>query len=1339
MSPRRLCAISALAAILAGAVIAESPRGADAVGDLYAPALAGSGAFTTSTGHSQSSSINPAAAGGAQRAVVDAGYLALPGLGDENGLGHALSMGLIYPTRYAVFGGSARLLSSPFDDFPVGTTFGTDFSVAKELYPGMSVGAGLNFGFGTDWTAAADLGFRYNMGDRGMLKDFTWALTVGGLGKSWAPSPFTPAAGVAFDFLRVDGAAGKPDPLRLGLAADLGFPAFTNMAGKLGLSATIAELITLSSSTGFNLREAMDGAAPSPIPSIGITMNFTLKGGSRGEGRLPSDGEVAASLAARPLYDGVWAMGAGAAWTIGVADKRPPAITVDYPETRWISPNNDGKADYLEFPISITDQRYVAHWALEIFNDRGEAVRTYRNKERRPETEGVRNILDRLADVKSGVEVPATLRWDGILESGETASDGRYTFVLSAADDNGNTAASSRYEVVVDNTPPSVAVAEIPDSLKIFSPDGDGNKDSLEIGLSGSLEDLWVAGIHDAAGTKVRSFDIREGSPQTIVWDGKNDAGSIVADGVYGFRIAAEDRALNSTSAALDNIIVNTEQPTVVLLIGDGFFSPNGDAVKDTILLSPGLSSAQGIVDWTISVQDRAGTVHRTIAGGSAAPGRTEFDGRSDRGAVLAEGSYTAVLMVRYRNGYEAGASSPAFVLDLTPPRAAVKAEYPAFSPNNDGKLDEMALLQEGSEETAWTGEVRRVLASSPGAPGVLTRTFRFTGVPEARILWDGRDDSGRPAADGEYEYSLISVDRAGNTGRSNAVRFTLSTADTPVLLNTDRRAFSPNGDGVNDTLNISPQLQVAEGVASWRIDVLNADQAAVRSFEGRGALPPSVAWNGRDAGGAVLPDGTYTARAEIRYTMGNQPTATSQAFILDTRSPEASVSAPFTLFSPNGDGRRDFIPIEVATAGNDLWNADIRDSGGKVVASWEWRGSAPPVRWNGTDSAGNPVPDGTYRFALSSTDEAGNATRKVLEGIVVDSRIPRAFLTASAQAISPNGDGIADELRFSVILAPRDGIESWKLDILDENGTLRRSLGPAASAAGAAAPAETIAWDGKDASGAVREGRFTARLSVAYAKGDLVDLSAGPITVDVTPPALRFSYSPRYFSPDNDGVEDELTINLVAQDASPIASWSMEIREPQPPRQLFYRIEGRGAPAERIVWDGRSSKGELVQAATDYPVTFQAVDALGNAARIEGMIGVDVLVIREGDMLKIKVPSIIFRENAPDFDGLAQDTVDNNIRVLRRIAEILNRFRDYRVKVEGHANPVTRTAQEEQRELQPLSEARAKAVLDKLVEFGVDRSRLSSIGMGGTRPVVRWEDRNDWWKNRRVEFILIK
>jgi hypothetical protein len=146
---------------------------------------------------------------------------------------------------------------------------------------------------------------------------------------------------------------------------------------------------------------------------------------------------------------------------------------------------------------------------------------------------------------------------------------------------------------------------------------------------------------------------------------------------------------------------------------------------------------------------------------------------------------------------------------------------------------------------------------------------------------------------------------------------------------------------------------------------------------------------------------------------MGNEPTAASPRFIVDTVAPAVELSAPYTLFSPNGDQRKDDLPLSVRTAGNDEWEASVADGANAVVATWAWTGTAPAIVWEGRDSAGNLVADGTYRFRVKSTDEAGNRTEKTLDGIVVDARSGRAFLTSSRQAFSPNGDGIADDLRF--------------------------------------------------------------------------------------------------------------------------------------------------------------------------------------------------------------------------------------------------------------------------------------------------------------------------------------
>lgn len=91
-----------------------------------------------------------------------------------------------------------------------------------------------------------------------------------------------------------------------------------------------------------------------------------------------------------------------------------------------------------------------------------------------------------------------------------------------------------------------------------------------------------------------------------------------------------------------------------------------------------------------------------------------------------------------------------------------------------------------------------------------------------------------------------------------------------------------------------------------------------------------------------------------------------------------------------------------------------------------------------------------------------------------------------------------------------------------------------------------------------------------------------------------------------------------------------------------------------------------------------------------------------------------------------------------------LLKFPDYDVLIEGHGNILNwadaALAEKEQREvLVLLSEARALAVKNALVDLGLRGDRLSVVGRGGLSPLVPFGDELNRWKNRRVEFILLK
>jgi hypothetical protein len=249
-------------------------------------------------------------------------------------------------------------------------------------------------------------------------------------------------------------------------------------------------------------------------------------------------------------------------------------------------------------------------------------------------------------------------------------------------------------------------------------------------------------------------------------------------------------------------------------------------------------------------------------------------------------------------------------------------------------------------------------------------------------------------------------------------------------------------------------------------------------------------------------------------------------------------------------------------------------------------------------------------------------------------------------------------------------------------------------------------------------------------------------------------SLLPQPFSPDGDGVDDVLNVAINVQSASPVHAWRIEIREPEPPYLVFSEWSGEGMPPASLTWDGLSQSGELVQSASDYHFALVVTNQYDNGI-YQGVISVDVLVRREGDILRVIVPSIVFAPNAGDFKGLDEDRMAHNDKILRRIAEVLQKYDTYRVKVEGHANPTTvpgtkaRTNEENGTKsvkgLKPLSDERAKTVMNYLVNLGVEQNRLTPVGVGSARTLVDYyneshkPNRDNWWKNRRVEFILEK
>ncbi len=222
----------------------------------------------------------------------------------------------------------------------------------------------------------------------------------------------------------------------------------------------------------------------------------------------------------------------------------------------------------------------------------------------------------------------------------------------------------------------------------------------------------------------------------------------------------------------------------------------------------------------------------------------------------------------------------------------------------------------------------------------------------------------------------------------------------------------------------------------------------------------------------------------EASGTLGvGKPPPTPKAFSL------TNLTATPNVITPNADGSADSATVSFTLGTAAKVNAQVLDTDGAPLLtllneqrlagnnSFEWGASV--------------LPDGRYRLVVTAT--ALTSTKSVSKSvdIVVDRTL--AALDAEPRTISPNGDGIADTMTFSFMLAQNVPV---RLDI-EQNATVvatafegQLGIGP-----------HTLTWDGTSNSVPLPDGNYVAVVTVTDQLGD-IQLSL-PLTIDTTAPVL--------------------------------------------------------------------------------------------------------------------------------------------------------------------------------------------------------------------------------------------
>ena len=108
---------------------------------------------------------------------------------------------------------------------------------------------------------------------------------------------------------------------------------------------------------------------------------------------------------------------------------------------------------------------------------------------------------------------------------------------------------------------------------------------------------------------------------------------------------------------------------------------------------------------------------------------------------------------------------------------ASNKAEPEVFSPTGDKAVTKISLnARTKAEAQSWSLEI--VSKSSQ-----VVRRFGGPGMPPAHVLWDGKDETGLPVADGVYTYRLTVKDTDGRLLNASTRKVEISTGGPQVTV----------------------------------------------------------------------------------------------------------------------------------------------------------------------------------------------------------------------------------------------------------------------------------------------------------------------------------------------------------------------------------------------------------------------------------------------------------------------------------------------------------------------------------------------------------------------------
>ncbi|MFH1283429.1 MAG: PorV/PorQ family protein [bacterium] len=232
-------------------------------------------------------------------------------------------------------------------------------------------------------------------------------------------------------------------------------------------------------------------------------------------------------------------------------------------------------------------------------------------------------------------------------------------------------------------------------------------------------------------------------------------------------------------------------------------FSPNSDAVRDTIFFSPKISEIKSLKSWKLDIREQdSGSLIKSFTGEKDIPGVLVWDGKNEEKTIVPEGRYKYDFSVKGEAGKIGKHVGRDILIDLSPPKLDLVISSATFSPNGDNIEDVLNMglrARDESNITRWTVAISN-------EKNKIVKVIKSTASLPMDIVWDGTDDYySTVVPDGMYMLDFSAWDEAGNRGSSKIV---------PVELRIPPKLVSVKETDKGLIVNLSSKVLFSSGKA---------------------------------------------------------------------------------------------------------------------------------------------------------------------------------------------------------------------------------------------------------------------------------------------------------------------------------------------------------------------------------------------------------------------------------------------------------------------------------------------------------------------------------------------